>query len=173
MNAFKLTTALFNQIFNSQVSFLVFKGLSTYEAEDLAQEIILKAERTFDESKNVKFTTHVRNVSKTMLIDFFRNKRIEFNNSLASISYVDTEGNEVLQIEDTCPTILDVLESDDKYSKLHEAISKLNDKQQLVITEHYINELKVTEIVDKHGLGLSDVKLSLKRGREKLFNELS
>ena len=171
-----LTTAVFNVLFTELTTFFQFqKGLNSTDAQDLATDVLLKAEKTFDTDKNTEFRTHVLNVSRTMVIDYFRDRKATFHNSMMSIDMMndDSEDN-VFQIEDTTLNVEEQILADDNFLPLKSAIkNSLNETQQLIIEEHYFNGLKVHEIAKKHNLNQSTIKVNLKRSREILLRKLS
>ena len=171
-----LTTAVFNSLFSELTTFFLYqKGLDSSDAEDLATDVLLKAEKTFETDRGVEFRTHVLNVSRTMVIDYFRDRKATFNNSMVSIEFMndDSEDN-VFQIEDDSLNVEQQMMINDSYLPLKSAIeNSLNETQKLVVKEHYFNGLKINEISKKHSINESTIKVNLKRSRNILLNKLS
>ena len=168
----KMTTTNFKTQFNSLVTYFAYqKGLTQNDAEDLAQEIMVKAMDTFQDDRGAMFSTHVFNVSKTMLIDFYRKAK---EVKTLSLSMEENSDNAPLQVSDTnFLNGFQTLNREDSNNRVMYQFNLLNDTQRTIMTEFYMNDLKVKEIAEKYAMPLSSVKVNMKRGRDFVFKNYS
>jgi RNA polymerase sigma factor (sigma-70 family) len=54
------------------------------------------------------------------------------------------------------------------YSRLHSALSKLSPKKQELMSMYYFKDMEMQTIAEETGYGLSDVKISIMRGRQQI-----
>ena len=54
------------------------------------------------------------------------------------------------------------------YTKLHGALSKLSSKKQELMSMYYFKEMEMQTIAEETGYSLSDVKISIMRGRQQI-----
>ena len=155
--------------FNSLVTFYTYqKGLSVVDSEDLAQEVMAKAIRTFDEEKS-QFQTHVYNVSQSKIIDFYRTQKEKMD----SISKWDNDDsdNSPMQIADPSKYAngYDMLVNEDLGNRITSALDKLPTNIKLVMNEFYVNQLKIKEINAKYDIPTNTIKVYLSRGRKSII----
>lgn len=135
------------------------------DAEDLAQEVFVKAffgiERFEGRST---FKTWLMHVKVNHCLNYLRRKR--------GVSYVEL-GDDVKQApglsED--PVALRALELRDERARITAALDELSDAVRVPLVLRDVDGLPYEEIAQTLGIGLSAVKMRIKRGREQ-FRQL-
>lgn len=143
------------QTFQKPLLYYIMRNVSQKDvAEDILQEVFLKAYKNFDtlkEKQNIQAWLY--KIASNTLIDYFRKKRLptQENNEIM----IDEEHNSEMVIEelDCC---------------LKNFIEKLPTKQKEILTAVYFEEYSLVEYAQHHQLNLSTVKSQAKRAKEKL-----
>lgn len=137
------------------------------EAEEVAQDVFIKAYRTLRSFKGEsKFSTWLYTIAYRTAIDYARKKKYP-------ISSIEREDG-VLQIADTnSPMPNEKMQQSNLRELLNKQIKNLKPEAASVVTLHYLQEKSVKEIAEITGLSLSNVKVKLFRAREALKNSLT
>ena len=135
----------------------------TMEAEDMAQEAFIKAFRALPSYKgDARFSTWLYQIVYNLCLDRLKKKKRLPADDL----------NTVVTIRDSEEDALSLLEDTDRKELLRSAIAKLSEKDQLIITLFYYEELSLKEIKEVTGLKENLIKIRLYRSRKKLLELL-
>ncbi|WP_340077495.1 RNA polymerase sigma factor [Leptobacterium sp. I13] len=131
------------------------------EAEDVAQEVFIKAYQKLDKFKGKsKFSTWLYRITYNYCLD-----RLKLKKKLIKSGIIDevNEGNLIMEDE----TITNI-EEQEKKTVIQHAIQALDRDDQVIVTLYYYEELSLKEIAHTMGMTLSNVKVKLFRSRNKL-----
>lgn len=135
----------------------------TMEAEDMAQEAFIKAFRALPSYKgDARFSTWLYRIVYNLCLDRLKKKK------RLPADDLDT----VATIRDSEEDALSLLEDTDRKELLRSAIAKLSEKDQLIITLFYYEELSLKEMKEVTGLKENLIKIRLYRSRKKLLEIL-
>jgi len=122
--------------------FIYFRVKNHTEAEDLTQVVFLKAWNSMEDYKpRGSFSSWLYAIARNSVIDYWR-KNKELNIDASMINNLE---------EDKRP-IYDIIEEEEDFKSIKEAIRRLSGDQQEVITLRFIEGLsnkEIAEIVDK------------------------
>jgi RNA polymerase sigma-70 factor (ECF subfamily) len=140
------------------------------EAEDISQEVFLKAYEHFDQIQNSPtapgwLKTVATNLSLNHLSRY--RSRWKFFSELANPDS-DSQEQEFPAID----SIEDQLNRSDTRELVEEALLKLPDTQRVPIVLYHLEGLKYEDIASKLGITLGKVKTDIFRGREALRKKL-
>jgi len=125
------------------------------DAQDISQEVFLRAYEHFDELKgNATVGGWLKTVATNLAINHLNRYRARWR----FFSEQETE------IEIPTPTI----QTDDRREMLEIAIQKLPDAQRVPLVLFHFQDLSYEEIAAKLGVSLAKVKTDIHRGRESL-----
>jgi RNA polymerase sigma-70 factor (ECF subfamily) len=154
----KLYDAYVEQIYR----FVYFKVSSKEEAEDITSEVFLKAWHFVQEKKEItSFRGLLYRIARNCIIDLYRKK------SAKPEAYLDDQLEAGLEVGDKGKWFKDIstkLESE----KILEALKKLKQEYQEVITLRYVDELEIEEIAEIIGKGKVTVRVTIHRALNKL-----
>ncbi|WP_239059528.1 RNA polymerase sigma factor [Bacteroides sp. 224] len=135
---------------------------SSEDAEELVQDIFLKAFRSLDKYKgDASFSTWIYKIAYNMAISFTRKRKKE---------YLYIEENTINNVPDDevadllCPT-----DNEERIVRLMQAIDLLNTEEKTLITLFYYEEKKIEEIGVVLDLTEANVKVKLHRTRKKIY----
>ena len=135
------------------------------DAEDLAQEIFVKAYFAITNFEGrSSFKTWLSHVKANHCLNYLRRQR--------GVNYVELDDTDEAQSglhED--PTVLRDLELRDDRERITAALDRLSDAVRVPLVLREVDELSYEEIAVTLGIGLSAVKMRIKRGREQ-FRQL-
>jgi RNA polymerase sigma-70 factor (ECF subfamily) len=134
---------------------------SPAEAEDLAQEVFIKA--FFGLSRfegRSKFKTWLQRVKVNHCLNFIKKWK---GKTLVDVSDPGIEAREELRVEAKAERRLDAEPERARISRVLEALS---DSLRIPLVMRDMDDLSYQEIADELGIGLSAVKMRIKRGRE-------
>lgn len=141
-------------------------------AEELTNDVFVKANKHINaydkEQSTVK--TWLFHIANNLIKDQWRRKDL---NPLSIEAQLDSEGNEMLQIESNSLTPHEILVNDDLGAKLNGAINSLPDGYRSLSVEFFVNQCSYEEVGDKLELPLNTVKGKLFRARKLLQAALS
>ncbi len=135
------------------------------EAEELSQDVFVKAFKNLESFKgDSKFSTWIYKIAYYASLDVVKrnNRRIKTEN-------VDIFNEKDIGIVQDS---LDYLHEKERSKVINEAISKLNDDEQTILTLYYFEDLPLKEVSKVVDLTLDNVKTKLFRSRKKLFTIL-
>lgn len=138
---------------------------SREDAEEVAQDAFIKVYQALPQFKgDSKFTTWLFRVVYNLALSKLRKK------SLVSGS-IDDEGF-IEQADDSAFDALSKFRSKEQKKHINEALSELNETDQLLITLYYMGDHSVEEIAEITDISQSNVKVRLFRSRKKLHDTL-
>lgn len=165
---------------NPLLNWLKFKIKNQSDAEELVNDTLIKVMKhidTFDSSKS-NFDTWVKTVNNNVLIDYYR----KVNETVKGASQKENFSIDGSDVDEDCP----VFQVPDKGLKadslfdtaivgrnIAKAINDLKGTYKDIAIEHFVNELTYNEIVEKLGLPMNTVKVTILRVREKLQKKLA
>lgn len=155
---------LLDHFWNQVYGFLINRGLTEYEAEEITIETFSKGFdkiETFD--PNYAFSTWLIAISKNLQIDKSRKK----NASIQSQT-LDASAEHVKKIPDSNPSPEDKLITEQNLAELLRFIKQLKPHYQEIINLRYFQEMSYNEISDFLELPLSNVKVRLLRAKKLL-----
>ncbi len=129
------------------------------DAEEAAQDCFVKAYRNLAGYGGAsKFSTWLYSIAYRTAVSSLRKRR---------------PATDPLEELGWCPATEDMRPTADHAAPyLEQALKQLPPIDSLVLTLHYLDELKVEEIATVTGLGVSNVKVKLHRGRKRLADIL-
>ncbi len=138
--------------------FVFFKVSSHEEAEDITSEVFLKAWHYVQENKEIKsFSGLLYRVARNCIIDLYRLKA----------SKPEVFSDEPIEVSDEGNWYTD-LHTKVEAKKIIQALKKLKQEYQEVITLRYVDELEVAEIAEIVGKRKIAIRVTLHRALKKL-----
>jgi RNA polymerase sigma factor (sigma-70 family) len=136
-------------------------------AEDLVQDIFLKAFKSLKNYKNdYAFSTWLYRIATNHTIDYLRKKKLE----TFSIHADDTDDTHAtIQLADEDSFTDEPIIKRERKNKVHEAIDQLPEKYREVILKRHIEEKSYQEISEEMDIPLGTVKAHIFRARELLY----
>lgn len=136
-------------------------------AEDLVQDIFLKAFKSLKNYKNdYAFSTWLYRIATNHTIDYLRKKKIE----TLSIHADDSDDTyATIQLADEDSFTDEPMIRLERKNKVHEAIDQLPEKYREVILKRHIEEKSYQEIAEEMDIPLGTVKAHIFRARELLY----
>ena len=136
-------------------------------AEDLVQDIFLKAFKSLKNYKNdYAFSTWLYRIATNHTIDYLRKKKLE----TLSIHADDSDDTHAtIQLADEDSFTDEPMIRRERKNKVHEAIDQLPEKYREVILKRHIEEKSYQEIAEEMDIPLGTVKAHIFRARELLY----
>mgnify|MGYP001265220125 FL=1 len=136
-------------------------------AEDLVQDIFLKAFKSLKNYKNdYAFSTWLYRIATNHTIDYLRKKKLE----TLSIHADDSDDTHAtIQLADEDSFTDEPMIRLERKNKVHEAIDQLPEKYREVILKRHIEEKSYQEIAEEMDIPLGTVKAHIFRARELLY----
>jgi RNA polymerase sigma-70 factor (ECF subfamily) len=140
------------------------------EAEDVAQEVFLKAYERFEELRQSPtacgwLRTVARNLSLNHLSRY--RARWRFFSEMSNEEENRDFGAELPAPEDRSP-----IGETDRWKFLDDALQKLPSSQRIPLVLYHFEEMRYEDISEHLGISLSKVKTDIHRGRESLYRRL-
>lgn len=152
---------VFDKHYDAVKNFLYYKLGDVDLAEDLVQEVFLKA---WEKRETIKMET-VQNLLYTianhLAINHFKSARTRFEFKLKDQPHTTRESPEYL------------MEKDEFASKLEEAIGGLPEKQRVVFLMNRIDELTYNEIAERLEISVKAVEKRMHEALEYLLKRIS
>ncbi len=131
------------------------------DAEEATQDVFVRAYHRLSEFQgNAKFSTWLYSIAYRTAISALRRRR----DRSTSLDGLMANGQE--------PAIAPEGNDSDRKHHLEKALATLPPEDAAMLTMYYLEEMSVAEIVTVTGLGASNVKVKLHRGRSKLYEAL-
>jgi RNA polymerase sigma-70 factor (ECF subfamily) len=144
------------------------------EAEDISQEVFLKAYERFAELKD---SPTVGGWLKTVATNMSLNHLSRYRSRWSFFSEMfggREDGGERDEIEFEAPGSLDAeLDTNDRRQQVEQALQKLPASQRVPLVLYHLEGLKYEEIATRLNISLGKVKTDIFRGREVLRKRLS
>jgi len=136
-------------------------------AEDLVQDIFLKAFKSLKNYKNdYAFSTWLYRIATNHTIDYLRKKKLE----TLSIHADDSDDTHAtIQLADEDSFTDEPMIRRERKNKVHKAIGQLPEKYREVILKRHIEEKSYQEIAEDMDIPLGTVKAHIFRARELLY----
>lgn len=140
-------------------------------AQDIAQEVFLKAYEHFDRLRTSPtaggwLKTVARNLALTHLYRYRRRWRL-----FSELRRDDADDDGEPQIDVAVPdTLLEGLDAADRRERIESALQRLPDHQRLPLVLYHFEEMPYAEIAAKLGISLAKVKTDIFRARAALAN---
>lgn len=136
------------------------------DAEELAQDSFVKAYRSLSSYKQKsKFSTWLYSITYNGCITMLRKRKME----IRSLDEQHLTEQDEIRIYDQ----LQEINKAELEKYLQEALSKLPELDQVLVTLYYYEDQKVEEICQITGLSESNVKVKIHRARKKMYELLS
>lgn len=144
---------------------------SEADAEDIAQEVFLKAYGRYDElAENPRAGGWLKTVSRNLSLNHLTRYRARWRFFSEMSSDREGEGS---PLEWAAPDTHDqVIDAQDRRNLLEFALQKLPVAQRVPLVLYHFEDLGYEEIAHKLGVSLSKVKTDIHRGRENLRRRL-
>lgn len=157
------------------VNYIIYRGIDAETAQDLAQDVFVKALRLY-ESGNYNpdksaVSTWLRTITNTAIIDFHRTNGYG-KNTTALTEFDDEETGAFFQIVDKSAKADSLILNKELKARINKAFGKLNDKERIVANLYFKKEYEYAEIEEKTGFPMGTVKGIINRVRAKLQTEL-
>jgi RNA polymerase sigma-70 factor (ECF subfamily) len=148
------------------VYFLVSRYIKDENASDITQEAFIKAWRNLKKfKKDGNFKSWVLTIARNCAIDYLRRrKELPFS----EIEKNSSEEDFKIDVADTKPLILELLEKQSDEEKLNQAIFQLSESNRLVLNLRHKEDLKFEEMAEVLGEPLNTVKSRYLRALKKL-----
>jgi len=138
---------------------------SREDSEEVAQDAFIKVFQALSQFKgDSKFTTWLFRITYNIALSKLRKK------SLVSGSVDDD--NFIEQADESAFDAVSKLRSNEQKKYISEALTELNDTDQLLITLYYMGDHSVDEIAEITDISATNVKVRLFRSRKKLHEIL-
>jgi len=155
-------------------------------SNDLASEILTKIYLNIDKYKvNYTFNSWVWSIVKNYLIDYTRKRKSEpLNHNRNSSIIARNSENDELSLNTLCSSEIDsgylnpeelTLEKNvNKMRKdfVNNLLNNISERERLILTYYYFEDMSYEEIAEKLDMGLSSMKVTLMRAKEKLKNRI-
>lgn len=140
--------------------------LNREDAEEATQDAFLKAFSSLQTFKReAKFSTWLYRIVVNTSINKGKKKKL----STIALEDMNSKANVSFPSEDA----LAAYHLQDQQRFIQEAMQALREEERLVITLYYLNELSTTEVAKVTHFSLSNVKVLLHRGRQKLAESIT
>ena len=142
------------------------------DAEDVAQEVFMKAYSRFDElSGNPAVGGWLKTVTRNLCLNHLTRYRARWKMFTDIYSEDEENSSFVENLSDPRDESKTFGESD-RYQILEEALQKLPVSQRVPLVLFHFEEMSYEEIARKLGVSLSKVKTDIHRGRETLYHQM-
>jgi RNA polymerase sigma-70 factor (ECF subfamily) len=142
------------------------------EAEDIAQEVFVKAYERFAElSQSPTAGGWLKTVTRNLCLNHLTRYRARWR--FFSEMRIEADDSEAYEANLPAPETHDqAVNTSDQRQLLEEALQKLPESQRIPLVLYHFESLRYEEIAEKLGMSLSKVKTDIFRGREALRRKL-
>jgi RNA polymerase sigma-70 factor (ECF subfamily) len=141
------------------------------EAEDVAQEVFLKAYERFDElSQSPTVGGWLRTVARNLSLNHLSRYRARWR-FFSEMSNEDDDRDFGAELPAPDTQTREIGETD-RWKFLEDALQKLPPAQRIPLVLYHFEEMRYEDISERLGISLSKVKTDIHRGRESLFKRL-
>ena len=156
-------------------------------AHDLANEILTKVYLNIDKYKTqYTFNSWVWSIVRNHLVDHVRKSKLEpvnhnLNSLIQSFESNDSDNYKTLTVhysdlssDDQNPEEIIQDKNMDKARKefVKNLLGNVNEKERMILIHYYFDDMSYEEIAEKLDMGLSTMKVTLMRAKEKLKNRI-
>jgi RNA polymerase sigma-70 factor (ECF subfamily) len=135
------------------------------QAEDISQEVFLRAYESFD---NLRSSPKAGGWLKTVATNLTLNHLTRHRKRWRLFSEVfsdDTREEELDSATAVFDTALSELETDERRARVEQALERLPDHQRIPLVLYHYEEMPYQDIADRLGISLAKVKTDILRGR--------
>ncbi len=135
------------------------------QAEDISQEVFLRAYQSFD---NLRSSPKVGGWLKTVATNLTLNHLTRHRKRWRLFSEVfsdDTRDEEIESAVAVFDTVVSELETDERGALIEEALGRLPDHQRIPLVLYHFEEMPYQDIATRLGVSLAKVKTDILRGR--------
>ena len=141
------------------------------EAQDVAQEVFLKAFERFEElSQSPTVGGWLRTVARNLSLNYLSRYRARWR-FFSEMSSEEDDRDYGAELPATDTQTRTIGESD-RWQFLEDALQKLPSSQRIPLVLYHFEEMRYEEISERLGVSLSKVKTDIHRGRESLYKRL-
>ena len=150
---------------------LIYQQLRDREtAEDLSQEVFLKAWRALPDLKDQSiFYTWIYKIAVNCCIDYIRKRKRQF---VYACEELPEDPDDVLPMLQTQPSPCEILEKEELGEIIRRAVHKLPSGQRSAFRLRYFHEISVKEIASRMNRSEGTIKTHLHQARRNLRNML-
>jgi RNA polymerase sigma-70 factor, ECF subfamily len=150
---------------------------SPAQAEDISQEVFLRAYESFD---NLRSSPKAGGWLKTVATNLTLNHLTRHRKRWRLFSEIFSDDSREEQLESAAEsaaavfdTVLTELETDERQAVVEQALDRLPDHQRIPLVLYHYEEMPYQEIADRLGISLAKVKTDILRGRVALASLLA
>jgi RNA polymerase sigma-70 factor (ECF subfamily) len=135
------------------------------QAEDISQEVFLRAYESFD---NLRSSPKVGGWLKTVATNLTLNHLTRHRKRWRLFSEVFSDDSREEEVESAAAvfdTALTELEADERRQRVERALERLPDHQRVPLVLYHYEEMPYQDIADRLGISLAKVKTDILRGR--------
>lgn len=135
------------------------------QAEDISQEVFLRAYESFD---NLRASPKAGGWLKTVATNLTLNHLTRHRKRWRLFSEVFSADSREEELEDATAvfdTVLTELETDERRAQVEQALGRLPDHQRIPLVLYHYEEMPYQDIADRLGISLAKVKTDILRGR--------
>ena len=158
----------YQQIFNH----VLYKVKNRENAEEITQDVFVKCNEhlAIYDVERAKLTTWLYTNANTKVIDFYRTEHNRASHYVSTSNFVNSDGEEFFDFVDT--ENLTEIERNELMTTIYSAFESLKPKYREVAELNILSQKKYEEIANILDIPLNTVKVTLKRAKEMLMNEL-
>jgi RNA polymerase sigma-70 factor (ECF subfamily) len=135
------------------------------QAEDISQDVFLRAYQTFD---NLRSSPKAGGWLKTVATNLSLNHLTRHRKRWRLFSEVFSDDSREEELESAAAvfgTALAELEADERRARVEQALERLPDHQRIPLVLYHYEEMPYQDIADRLGISLAKVKTDILRGR--------
>ena len=135
------------------------------QAEDISQEVFLKAYESFDQLRSSpKVGGWLKTVATNLTLNHLTRHRKRWR-LFSEIFSDDTRDEEIESAAEVFDSVVAELESDERRARVEQALERLPDHQRIPLVLYHYEEMPYQDIADRLGISLAKVKTDILRGR--------
>lgn len=138
---------------------------SPAQAEDISQEVFLRAYESFDNLRSSpKAGGWLKTVATNLTLNHLTRHRKRWR-LFSEIFSDDTREEELDSAAEVFDTVFAELETDERRARVEQALERLPDHQRIPLVLYHYEEMPYQDIADRLGISLAKVKTDILRGR--------
>ena len=139
------------------------------QAEDISQEVFLRAYQSFDTLRSSpKVGGWLKTVATNLTLNHLTRHRRRWR-LFSEVFSDDSREQELESAAETATAVFDTvlaeLETDERRARVEQALERLPEHQRLPLVLYHYEEMPYQEIADRLGVSLAKVKTDILRGR--------
>ncbi len=148
-------------------SYLCYLLKNREDAEDVTQEVFIRLWNHWDRVDQARVKSWLMRVAHNRSIDLIRQKKtvVSQGRIMSPLEYVERS----MSAEGTPETIY---ENNEKHAAILTALKQLPEKMHSILLMHYFQGMKYKEIGEILNITISDVKVSVHRGKKLLRDSM-